>query len=71
MKKTVIKTPDNQPIDQQMMRVFAQLKDLMNRAEKPKHRKKIAAEMTAFHKWLDEYHPADPKIEVSAVENKV
>jgi hypothetical protein len=48
-----------------------QLKDLMNQAEKPKGRKKIAAEMTAFHKWLDEYHPADPKIEVSAVENKV
>jgi hypothetical protein len=27
--------------------------------------------MAAFRKWLDEQHPADPKIEVSAVENKV
>ena len=27
--------------------------------------------MAAFRKWLDEHHPADPKIEVSVVENKV
>jgi hypothetical protein len=59
------------PFDQKMGRAFVELKDLMNYAEKPKHRKKIAAEMAAFRKWLDQYHPADPKIEVSAVENKV
>jgi hypothetical protein len=28
-------------------------------------------DMAAFRKRLDEHHPADPKIEVSAVENKV
>jgi hypothetical protein len=27
--------------------------------------------LAAFRKSLDEQHPADPKIEVSAVENKV
>jgi hypothetical protein len=32
---------------------------------------RVAAEVAAFRKWLDERHPADPKIEVSVVENKV
>jgi hypothetical protein len=58
-------------MDQKMGRAFVNLKYLFEEAKKPEHRAKIAGQMQSLRTWLDQHHPAPPKIEETVVENKV